>query len=103
MSYTIDDSQYPSQESVDISLGNQASIDSGASLEISISSILMPPSLCSISGITVSSCDSNFYVLEQATYTTITNTLPGNENTSTSSSLVTMLTSTGILDINQVY
>lgn len=63
----------------------------------------MPPSLCPLSGITVYTGDSEYYQIEVATYPTITNSLPGDEDTTSYTSKAEITTLDSVLEEDQTY
>ena len=64
----------------------------GDTLSITVTQILMPPSLCSLSGITVYTGDTSYNRIEIASFPTITNSLPGTDLTAISPSVATITT-----------
>jgi hypothetical protein len=51
----------------------------------------MPPTICSFSGLTIYTGDSNFNQVEITTSATITNSLPGNDATAVSASIAKII------------
>lgn len=77
-------------------LGNSVEIPSGALITIKLNEILMPPNLSPLSGIIVFSGDDEYYKIEEASYATITNTIPGSASTVSFTSQATITTLTGV-------
>ena len=50
----------------------------------------MPPTICTFSGLTIYTGDSNFNPVEITTSATITNSFPGNDATAVSASIATI-------------
>lgn len=86
-----------------MSLGNSVAIASGSVLTVKMNEILMPPSLSPMDGIYVFSGDDEFYKIEYAEYATISNTLPGDEDTTDYTSSMSITTLTGVLEEDQTY
>ena len=79
-----------------IDVNNAAEIASGATLKIELSDMLMPPSKAPLSGFELWTGDSEYRKVEFADFPTLTNSLPGNENTATLPSSADMLGKTGV-------
>lgn len=65
---------------------------------MTLSKILMPPTLKPISGLRCYSGDDGYYEIEVATYMLITNMKPGDEKTAPSLSTAKIVTNTGVLE-----
>lgn len=58
----------------------------------------MPPTLAPIDGLDIYSGDDEYYIIEDATFCTISNTLPGDETTTDYTSTAEITTLTGVLE-----
>lgn len=65
--------------------------------------IYMPPSLAPKDSFIVFSGDEEYYEIEHAEYMELTNTLPGDETTTSNLSTATMAGLTGVLEEDETY
>lgn len=100
-SITID--QQTSKTYLKILLGNGAIIATGSVVTVVVSEILMPPCLDPMDGIILYSGDTDYYEIEYATYMTIANSLPGDEDSTSYNSVAEITTLTGVLEEDQTY
>ena len=77
-------------------LGNSAEITVGKVLYIVVTGILMPPSFAPLTGFQIFTGDTDYHQIEVASYPTLTNTEPGDEDSIGYTSSITILTDTAI-------
>lgn len=63
----------------------------------------MPPTICSFSGMTIYTADSNFNQIQITTSASITNSLPGNDATAVSTSTATIISSNVVSATGSTY